>query len=312
MKFIQGTMFAECAISSILHLHSEFIKKVSLGVLTSSQVRDVEVAAEGHRWSVSQLLSRSSSASCEIGDALVDGIQNLHNHCVTKLIRSANLQSTEITDVRPFSVVEKLARKVSRNLHCKMEDVYSGKDRGDVLLSDTSRRVIPRHLSYDVRVHIFLMRGSFGISSWNNPLRINVLIYNYRFIISSVVSINTISQFDLAIQSMDILGSQRHIVIEGKDGDDTGFQDDTPSVTDENKSFSKFDPKSSRTDTNPSSFISGDSAVLPQSLITSCLPSADAIPSLANVVKKSFITIRSEISCVDHYIRKNGGSSPQD
>lgn len=85
MKFIQGMMFDECDISSSQHLQSEFIKRISLGVLRSDQVKYFELATVGHRWSLSHLLAGSSSGSCEMGDVLVESIQNLHYHCISKL-----------------------------------------------------------------------------------------------------------------------------------------------------------------------------------------------------------------------------------
>ena len=85
MKFIQGAMFDECAICSNLHLQSEVIKKMSLGGLRSDQVRSYELAVEDHRWLLPYLLSVSFGGSCEMGDILVEGTQDLHEHCVSTL-----------------------------------------------------------------------------------------------------------------------------------------------------------------------------------------------------------------------------------
>lgn len=131
-----------------------------------------------------------------------------------------------------------------------MENLYSGKDPGDVLLLDASKGGIQKHLSYEVRVRRFLMGGSFGVSTWNNPFHVNALIYNYMFIFKNIVSIGIISRIDLDIQSMDVLGSQKQMMIEYKDGDDVYLQESVLSVS------------------------GGEGAIVPHTIITS-LPGAN-------------------------------------
>ena len=153
----------------------------------------------------------------------------------------------------------------------------------------------------------------------------NSLIYNYRFVVNGIVSVSVISRIGLAIQRMDILGPQKQMMIEHRNSDNVDLKSSVHSVSgkegtmvppagvtsltgashNENRSCSNSISGLPRIDSTSSTYITGESPVLPQSLISSRASSTGMIPSLANVTQKRFFKIRGEVSCVDHYIRKN-------